>query len=83
MLDFLLIALAGTIAVLNPGARKPYLWIGGAVSLTGLIAITGYILQKPALYYINLPLSNPMAFSTAALFAAIGIGFMLLCRGEK
>ena len=55
-----------------------YLFLGLGVSLTGAVALTGYALGMPLLYYAYLGVSNAMAIHTAGLFFLMGVGFQLL-----
>jgi hypothetical protein len=79
MLSFLLIASAGILTTLNPAnLRLKLKIIGFIIGLVGLIAVIGYIIDKPALYYYVEGINTAIACHTAALFIVIGIGFLCL-----
>ena len=79
MVDFLLIALAAILTIVNPAAHLPKLKsIGIVVGATGACAVTGYILKTPALYFYIAGASSAMALPTALLFIVMGAGFVCL-----
>jgi threonine/homoserine efflux transporter RhtA len=79
MLNFILIALAGIVTLLN--IKKLHFAlkaIGLVVGLIGTVAVAGYIIGAPALYYYVEGINSAIAFHTAGLFVLLGLG--LLCR---
>ncbi len=77
MIDFIFIAVSGILAMMNHRSSKVLLWLGLAISTIGAVAILGYILEIPALYYSSEGISTAMALHTAILFALWGIGSIL------
>jgi hypothetical protein len=79
MVDFLLIALAAILTIVNPGGHLPKLKsIGIMVGATGACAVLGYVLSAPSLYFYIAGASSAMAMPTALLFILIGAGFLCL-----
>ena len=79
MMNFMLIALAGIFTMLNAKKLPPKLKIIGlAVGIIGALAVIGYILNAPILYYYLPAVNSAMAFHTAILFVLIGIGLLCL-----
>lgn len=79
MINFSLIALAGIFTMFNsPTLRIQLRIIGLIIGLIGLLAIAGYILDMPALYYYIEGINSAMACHTASLFVLIGIGLLCL-----
>jgi hypothetical protein len=79
MVDFLLIALAAILTIVNPtGHLLKLKLIGVMVGATGACAIAGYILKAPALYFYIANASSAMAMPTALLFILIGTGLLCL-----
>lgn len=79
MVNFILIATIGIITVFDPrsyGTLIPNL--GKIIAIIGGIAITGYIIDLPLLYYTLEGWSTAMAAHTAILFTMLGIGFAFL-----
>jgi len=75
MFNFILIAIAGILT--SVGFKKHLPWLGTVVMLIGGVAVLGYIINQPFLYYLIVGLNTAMALNTAALFILIGIGFIL------
>jgi hypothetical protein len=71
MLNFILIALAGILTMLNPE-------IGYVVGMIGALAIVGYIINAPLLYYFIEGRNSAMACHTAILFVLFGTGLLCL-----
>jgi uncharacterized membrane protein len=83
MTDFVLIAIAGIITLFHrKNIGKFLFWIGLAVSITGAIAILGYLIDQPILYYSIENINTAMAAHTALLFLIIGIGLLLLGKSN-
>ena len=79
MLNFLLIASAGILTILNPGNLQSKLrLIGLTVGIIGAVAVAGYIFDAPLLYYFIEGINSAMACHTAILFALLGMGLLCL-----
>jgi hypothetical protein len=79
MVDFLLIALAAILTIVNPaGLRQKLKAIGIIIGAIGALAIIGYIFKAPILYYYAAGVNSAMAISTALLFILAGAGFLCL-----
>jgi len=79
MLNFLLIASAGVLTLLNPAkVRTKLRAIGLIVGAIGALAVVGYILNAPLLYYFREGISSGLALHTALLFILLGIGLLCL-----
>lgn len=79
MVNFLLIALAGILTMIKAQSLQFRLrLIGGLVVLIGLIAVFGYILNVPVLYYYIAGINSAMALHTAVLFILLGSGLLCL-----
>ena len=81
MVNFLLIALAGVLTLLNPEKHHAQIkTIGYIVGAIGALAIAGYIMNAPLLYYFIEGKNSAMACNTAILFATLGVG--LTCQSD-
>jgi hypothetical protein len=79
MFNFLLIAAAGILTMLNShNLRLKLKIIGLIIGLIGAIAVVGYIINSPHLYYYFAGINSAIALNTAVLFIIIGIGFLCL-----
>lgn len=77
--NFMLIALAGVLAILNPAKLLQKLKIiGFIVGAVGVLAVAGYILNLPLLYYYLEGVNSAMALHTALLFILLGMGLVCL-----
>lgn len=84
MADFVLIALAGAVTMMELVGTEAYLrWLGGTIAVIGAVAVLGYILGVPQLYYYFPGVNTAMAAHTAILFIICGAGFVLLGLSEK
>ncbi|MBU0615477.1 MAG: hypothetical protein KJ601_05260 [Nanoarchaeota archaeon] len=84
MISFILIAIAGLLAVAKAKkTTKKLMIIGSAVTIIGTIGILGYILNLPVLYYSISDWSTAMAFHTAILLTMAGIGLFILGKSGK
>ncbi len=84
MACFILLGTAGVLAILIPkqlAAKLPF--IGLPVLLLGALAIVGYLVDVPALYYTHTKVSTAMAFHTAILFVLLGVGLLLAARQSR
>src|SRR4030042_3287245 len=79
MANFMLTALAGILTMLNLKKLQPKLKIIGlAIGIIGALAVIGYIINAPLLYYFISGVNSAMALHTAILFVLIGIGLLCL-----
>ncbi len=79
MFNFILIASAGILTILNPEKfRLKLKIIGVVVGAIGAIAIVGYIIDAPLLYYYIEGINSAIACHTAGLFVLLGIGLLCL-----
>ncbi len=83
--NFILIVAAGvtTLAVSSSIIRNKILFcIGSAIGIIGTLAISGYALASPLLYYSIPNVSTAMAVHTAILFGTFGFTLALLARHQ-
>ncbi len=79
IISFILIASAGIFTILNPDKLQSKLKIIGLiVGVIGLLAVVGYIINSPALYYYVEGVNSAMACHTAVLFVLLGTGLLCL-----
>jgi hypothetical protein len=79
MANFMLIALAGILTMLNPDTLRLKLKIiGFIVALVGALAVSGYCFGVPLMYYYLKDINSAMALHTAALFIFLGAGLICL-----
>ena len=77
MVNFILIIIAGMLAFSESGLRKLITPIGYVISTIGIIAVVGYAINQPILYYYVDSANSAMAIHTSILFAALGIALIL------
>lgn len=78
MLNFVLVAAIGLITMNDlKKRRKITLVLGLTIIMTSIIAVLGYLLSIPFMYYLIEGTSTAMAFHTAILFLIVGFGFIL------
>lgn len=82
MINFILIAGIGMLTAFYERVRKEVLWIGALIAGIGALALIGYIVDVPVLYYSIYGLT-PMAIHTALLFMLIGGAFMARANKEE
>lgn len=75
MVNFILIAIAGSLISLEK--NRIYFWFGLVISIIGGVAVFGYVVNAPILYYLVIGKNTAMALNTAILFVIIGIGLIL------
>jgi hypothetical protein len=81
--NFMAIACLGILAVMNfPYMHLLRLCIGWVVSGTGCLAVIGYLVTMPVLYYYVPGVNTAMAMHTAILFVLLGVSLILL-RARK
>jgi hypothetical protein len=79
MINFILMAVAGIFTMYNSGKLRLQLKIIGLiVGAIGAIAIVGYIIDAPLMYYYIEGVNSAIALHTAALFVLLGIGLLCL-----
>lgn len=79
MINFMLMALAAILAILNPVRLGRQLrTIGSIIGFVGIMAVAGYIFNVPLLYYYLAGVSSAMALHTAVLFVLLGTGMLCL-----
>ena len=79
MFNFMLIGAAGILTIMNPRRLQPKLMIIGLIiSAIGAVAIVGYCIDVPLLYYYIEGANSAIAFHTVALFVLLGIGLLCL-----
>jgi len=79
IINFVLIAFAGIFTMFNPQTLRTQLKIIGlVVGVIGLLAVAGYIINSPALYYYVEGVNSAMACHTAVLFVLLGTGLLCL-----
>jgi hypothetical protein len=79
MINFLLIALAGILTLVNAGGiRFKLKAIGVIIGFTGALALIGYAVDAPLLYYYIEGKNSAMALHTAGLFILWGAGLLCL-----
>jgi len=79
MINFVLIALAGVIALLNsPESKLRLMQLGWIIAFIGAIAVIGYAINLPLLYYYVEGWNTAIAAHTALLFVIIGICLILI-----
>jgi nitric oxide reductase large subunit len=79
MLNFILITSAGVLTMLNPKKLQSKLRIIGLIVGTiGSVAVVGYIVNAPLLYYFIEGMNSAIALHTATLFVLLGVGLLCL-----
>lgn len=79
MVNFMLMAVAAILAILNPARLRPKLRaIGIVIGVLGACAAAGYIFNVPLLYYYIAGINSAMAMHTALLFVLLGTGLVCL-----
>lgn len=82
LVNFNLIAVAGLMVIYQANRIVILHWLGWVILGIGGIAILGYLLNTPVLYYFIGGWSTAMAFHTALLFVLVGVGMCLLTPGK-
>lgn len=78
MINFILIIIVGFTSLLVHKKYKKYSLIsGGIVLILGIVALLGYTIDSPLLYYQVSGISGAMAIHTAIAFCLTGLGMML------
>jgi len=83
MVSFMLITFAGFVVIWQGKGIDVWLRIIGIlVALFGGLAIIGYMIDMPLLYYTLEGFSTAMAMHTAILFVLMGVGLMLIGKPQ-
>lgn len=82
MLCFIFIALAGLVSYANSNISKTLSFIGIIIAVLGGIAVIGYLINVPVLYYTFEGYTS-MALNTAILFVLAGIGLVLIGKKKE
>ncbi|MFZ0035474.1 MAG: hypothetical protein WAK60_10880 [Sedimentisphaerales bacterium] len=79
MINFILIAVAGGFTMFDSVKLRLQLRIVGLiVGAIGALAVAGYIIDAPLMYYYIEGINSAMACHTAVLFMLLGIGLLCL-----
>jgi hypothetical protein len=79
MINFMLVALAAILALLNSANLVEKLRIIGIIIGTiGALSVAGYIFNAPLLYYYIEGINSAMALHTSLLFILFGVGLACL-----
>jgi hypothetical protein len=79
--NFLLISLSGILTILKTQrVRRIFKIIGIIIIVSGALAVIGYMINVPLLYYYIQNINSAMAINTAVLFILMGTG--LICQSE-
>lgn len=84
LICFFLVGISN-IFVVNWGSipTRNIIIIGSLVFFAGVIALSGYVLDLPFLYYKFSSSAVPMALNTAILFIILGLGLIISSWGHK
>ena len=75
--NFILIIVAGMFSFSESRLKKWVTPIGYIISTIGIIAIMGYVVNQPSLYYYIDNVNSAMAIHTSILFVILGIALIL------
>ena len=79
IINFFFIVLVSFIALYDNKKVGKYLYFSGSIIIiVSSIALIGYIINNPLLFYTIPSINSAMAFPTAILFTLIGAGMILL-----
>lgn len=79
MLNFLLMSIVVILTLVNnKRLRLIQRTIGIVIGLLGAIAMAGYIIGQPAMYYYFEGINSAIALNTASLFVVLGVGLLCL-----
>ncbi|MHB8881073.1 MAG: hypothetical protein ACYC69_06115 [Thermodesulfovibrionales bacterium] len=79
MLNFIFVASAGILTILNPHNLPSKLrTIGLTIATIGAVAVAGFVINAPLLYYFIEGINSAMAIHTAILFVLLGMGLTCL-----
>jgi hypothetical protein len=81
MFAFLTIVAGSLVSLMRlPHVERGFFATGVLLIAIGGVALVGYALRWPLLYYQFPGISTAMAIHTAILFALVGVGFVLLAK---
>lgn len=81
MICFILVGISGLLVIANQEISLNLLpKIGWVIASIGVLAILGYVLNVPLMYYAAENLNTAMALHTAILFVMLGIGLIFTTR---
>lgn len=84
MLSFILIGMVASTHIFNlKNNQKIQIVLGLIITFLGLIALIGYILNKPILFYYSGELNTGMPLQSSILFVLIGIGIYLIGKEKS
>ncbi|HKO41308.1 MAG TPA: HAMP domain-containing sensor histidine kinase [Nitrososphaeraceae archaeon] len=79
IINFFFIVLVSFFALYDNKILRKYLYFSGSIIIiVSSIALIGYIINNPLLFYTIPSINSAMAFPTAILFTLIGSGMILL-----
>lgn len=79
MLNFILLAATGIAVLFRQRLLPGWMRLAGAlIAFTGLLALAGYLLGAPGLYYLFPGFSGAMAIPTAILFVLTGVCLFII-----
>ncbi|MFZ2205198.1 MAG: hypothetical protein WAV23_01255 [Minisyncoccia bacterium] len=81
ILCFIFLGFANIFSLLK--YRKNIKFFGYAIFIISFIALMGYILKTPVLYYKFSPYAIPMAFNTSLSFVLLSICVVLISENKK
>lgn len=78
MINLILISVCSMLVFVNSSKQKIFLMIVGSINIiTGGVAIIGYLIGVPLLYYYIPNVNTALAIPAALLFILMGVGFIL------
>lgn len=84
MFEFILISSAGLAVMFKCIKLKSILkWLGVVIIVGGVVALIGYLLNNPFLYFEWRNFSNPIPPASAMLFVICGVTLVLVSREIK
>jgi hypothetical protein len=84
LISFTLFCIASLFVIYgSSNLKQKIIYLGIPIILIGLIAIFGYILKMPTLYYNYSAGASPIALNTAVVFVLLGSGLMLSGNNQK
>jgi len=83
LINFILFGIVSLFALFFDTGFAKVQFFGYVISLVGLLAILGYLLRVPALYYQFNATAIPMASNTSLLFVLLGIGLVLIGKMKR
>ena len=79
MVDFIILSATGIAFLFRQNwITRMTVAAGAFIAFTGVLALLGYVLQAPLLYFVVSGISGGMAVPTAFLFILVGAGLLLV-----